>query len=43
MEEEMDMDNITGMHALGWSSEEAVQYMMKHTAASEDNVRAEVY
>jgi len=32
----------TGMHALGWTQEEAVQYMLEHTAASEQNVRNEV-
>ena len=32
-----------GMHALGWSREEAVQYMLKHTAASEPNIRGEVH
>jgi len=30
------------MHALGWTQEEAVQYMLEHTAASEQNVRNEV-
>ena len=30
------------MHALGWTREEAVQYMLAHTAASEENVRGEV-
>jgi len=32
----------TGMHALGWTQEEAVQYMLEHTAASEENIRNEV-
>ena len=32
----------TGMHALNWSREEAVQYMLAHTAASEDNIRGEI-
>eukprot|EP00088_Acartia_fossae_P029105 TRINITY_DN2991_c1_g1_i3.p1 TRINITY_DN2991_c1_g1~~TRINITY_DN2991_c1_g1_i3.p1 ORF type:complete len:293 (+),score=91.53 TRINITY_DN2991_c1_g1_i3:1-879(+) len=32
----------TGMHALGWSREEAVQYMLQHTAASEPNIRGEI-
>merc|ERR1711944_216422 len=26
----------------GWAQEEAVQYMLEHTAASEDNIRNEV-
>jgi uncharacterized protein (DUF885 family) len=30
------------MHALGWSREKAVQYMLEHTAASEANIRGEV-
>merc|ERR1711936_1532708 len=32
----------TGLHALGWTQEEAVQYMLDHSAASEQNVRDEV-
>jgi len=32
----------TGMHALGWSREKAVQYMLEHTAASEANIRGEI-
>jgi len=32
----------TGMHALGWTREEAVQYMLAHTAASESNIRGEI-
>lgn len=32
----------TGMHALGWTREEAVQYMLAHTAASPENIRGEV-
>ena len=32
----------TGMHALGWSREEAVQYMLDHTAASKENIVGEV-
>jgi len=32
----------TGMHALGWTREEAVQYMFSHTAASEANIRGEI-
>lgn len=31
-----------GMHALGWSREKAVEYMMTHSAASEENVKSEV-
>ena len=30
------------MHALGWSREKAVEYMMTHSAASEENVKSEV-
>ena len=32
----------TGMHAMGWSMERAVDYMMEHSAASRDNVEGEV-
>ena len=32
----------TGLHALDWTREEAVQYMLAHTAASEDGIRSEV-
>lgn len=32
----------TGMHALGWSREEAVDYMLAHTAASKENIVGEV-
>jgi len=32
----------TGMHALGWSREDAVNYMLAHTAASPENIRGEV-
>jgi len=32
----------TGMHALGWSMEQAVQYMMDHSAASKENIVGEV-
>jgi len=32
----------TGMHALGWSRDQAVQYMMEHTAASKENIVGEV-
>ena len=30
------------MHALGWSREQAVQYMLHHTAASKENIVGEV-
>ena len=29
----------TGMHALQWSQEEALQYMLQHTASSEQSLR----
>ena len=29
----------TGMHAFGWTQEEAVQFMLEHTAASEEGIR----
>ena len=32
----------TGMHALGWSRDQAVQYMLDHTAASKENIVGEV-
>ena len=32
----------TGMHALGWTKDQAVQYMADHTAASLENIRGEV-
>ena len=32
----------TGMHALGWSQEEAVQYMLSNTAMGEHDARTEV-
>lgn len=32
----------TGLHALGWSRERAVEYMLAHTALAENNVRNEV-
>jgi len=32
----------TGLHQLGWSREQAVQYMLKHTALAENNIRNEV-
>jgi uncharacterized protein (DUF885 family) len=32
----------TGLHALGWTREEAVQFMLSHTALSEQNIRNEV-
>jgi len=32
----------TGMHALGWTMEQAVQYMLDHSAASRENIEGEV-
>ena len=32
----------TGLHALDWRQEEAVEYMLDHTAASEDSLRNEI-
>merc|ERR1712223_736907 len=32
----------TGLHALGWSREKAVNFMKEHTAASEDNINSEI-
>ncbi|CAB4063337.1 GUF1 [Lepeophtheirus salmonis] len=32
----------TGMHALGWSQENAIQYMHDHTAASLENIESEI-
>jgi len=32
----------TGMHAKNWTQEEAVQFMMEHTAASEESLRNEI-
>ena len=32
----------TGMHALGWSRQQAVDFMKEHTAASEENINAEI-
>lgn len=32
----------TGMHALGWTQEEAVQFMLKNTAMGEHDARTEV-
>lgn len=32
----------TGMHALGWTREEAIEYMMEHTALSDQVVKNEV-
>jgi len=32
----------TGMHALDWTQEQAVQYMLEHTAASEESLRNEI-
>jgi len=31
-----------GMHALGWSQEQAVSYMLEHSAASRENIEGEV-
>lgn len=31
-----------GMHALGWSQEQAVTYMLEHSAASRENIEGEV-
>merc|ERR1719228_577952 len=32
----------SGMHALGWTQEEAVQYMLEHTASTEASLRNEI-
>ena len=32
----------TGMHALGWTRAQAVDYMLEHTAASKENIVGEV-
>jgi len=32
----------TGLHAMGWTREQAVTFMLEHTALAEDNVRNEV-
>ena len=32
----------TGMHAMGWTMEQVVQYMMDHSAASKENIVGEV-
>ena len=32
----------TGLHALGWTEEEALQFMLSHTAASEESLRSEI-
>ena len=32
----------TGLHALGWSEEEALQFMLSHTAASRDGISSEI-
>ena len=32
----------TGLHALGWTKEKAIQYMTDHSANSLDNIRREV-
>jgi len=31
------------MHALGWSQEKAVEYMLTHSAATLDNIKGEVH
>ena len=33
---------LLGMHALGWTTEQAVEFMLTHTAASPENIRGEV-
>lgn len=32
----------TGMHALGWSREKAVQYLLEHTSSSQSEVESEI-
>ena len=32
----------TGLHALGWTEEEALQFMLSHTAASRDGISSEI-
>ena len=32
----------TGMHALGWSMDQAVDFMLDHSAASRENIEGEV-
>ena len=32
----------TGMHAMGWSKEQAVQYMMEHTSIKKEKIKREV-
>ena len=32
----------TGMHALHWSRQQAIDFMQEHTAASEENIRSEI-
>ena len=32
----------TGMHALGWSRDEAIAFMLEHTALAPDNIANEV-
>jgi len=32
----------TGMHALGWTRDQAISYMLEHTAASKENIEGEV-
>jgi uncharacterized protein (DUF885 family) len=33
----------TGIHSMGWTREQAIDYMLKHTAEPADSVAAEVY
>ena len=32
----------TGIHALGWTMEQAVDFMLEHSAASRENIEGEV-
>lgn len=32
----------TGMHAMGWSKEKAINYMLEHTASSEEHITDEI-
>ena len=32
----------TGLHALGWSQDQALDFMLAHTAASEDSLASEI-
>ena len=32
----------TGMHALGWTRQEAIDYMLQHSASSKENTVSEV-